>query len=340
VGTIIELESGLNDPMAVILTVAVTESLLGESANGWDLAWEIPVQLFIGLSVGLVFGFVARAIMLRIRLSTGALYPVLTLGVAFLAFGLGTLLHGSGFLAVFVTGVVLGNASIPFRSGLRRIHDALAWLSQIAMFVMLGLLVFPSQLLRVAPVGLAIGLFLAFVARPLSVLLCLWPLRFSTREMSFIGWVGLRGAVPIILAIFPVLAQVPGAVQTFNIVFFVVAMNAMIPGATIRAVTRRMGFEEEQTPAPLAALEINSTRLLSGELMTFYISSSLAVCDALLSQIPFPSGASVILVVRGEQLLAARGDTRLLAGDHVYVFCQPGDKLFIEFLFGRSDSDS
>jgi cell volume regulation protein A len=145
----------------------------------------------------------------------------------------------------------------------------------------------------------------------------------------------LRGAVPIILATFPVLAGVEGAMTVFNTVFFVVVFNSLIPGATIRYLTRRLELESPETPAPLAALEINSTRLLSGELISFFISEPLAVCNMAVSHIPFPEHCSAVLLVRGEELIAPRGSTVLRPGDHVYVFCRPEDKPFIQFLFGR-----
>src|SRR5262249_15754164 len=150
--------------------------------------------------------------------------------MAFLSFGVAGLLHGSGFLATYVTAILLGNSRIPYRAGLLRVHDALAWLSQVLMFVVLGLLSDPARLPGVAPMGLVIGLALAFVARPLSAFLCLLPFRYSWRERAFVSWVGLRGAVPIVLAIFPVLRDVPEAHHIFDLVFFVVVVSTFLPG--------------------------------------------------------------------------------------------------------------
>lgn len=335
VGSTIELESGLNDPMAVILTVTATLFFLGQAPAPLRLAMDIPLQLLIGTVTGLAVGYGARWVLRGVRLSTAGLYPVLTLGLGLLAFGIATLGQGSGFLAVFAAAVVLGNGPLPYRSGLSRIHDALGWLSQVAMFLMLGLLVFPSQLWPVAQEGFLIALFLSFVARPLAVALCLAPFRFPVHEVVYVGWVGLRGAVPIILATFPVLSGVPGAMKVFNIVFFVVVMSALLPGATIRWVTRRFGLEAAQTPVPPAVLEINSTRVLSGDLISFFITEPLAVCNAALSEIAFPPESAAVLVIREGELVAARGTTVLRPGDHVYVFCRHEDRPFIELLFGR-----
>jgi cell volume regulation protein A len=153
----------------------------------------------------------------------------------------------------------------------------------------------------------------------------------------YIGWVGLRGAVPIILATFPILAQVDGAQRIFNVVFFVVVVNSLVPGSTLRWITRWMKLEVAEPPAPAAALEVNSLQLLKGEILSYFIDETLAVCGVPLSRIKFPEGSSMILVVRGQELLAARGYTVLQPGDHVYVFMRPEDRPYIELLFGRAE---
>src|SRR5690606_5082507 len=152
----------------------------------------------------------------RLRVTAGGLFPVMSLAVAMIAFGATTLVNGSGFMAVYAAGVIVGNSDVPYRSGLARIHDAIAWLGQITMFLMLGLLVHPPDLLAIAWMGIAIGLFASFIARPVVVALCILPFRYPPREMLYICWVGLRGAVPIILATFPVMANVPDGEKIFN----------------------------------------------------------------------------------------------------------------------------
>jgi potassium/hydrogen antiporter len=273
-----------------------------------------------------------------VHLTTVGLYPALTLAVAFLSYGAATLVEGSGFLAVYVTAVVLGaSQSIPYRSGSARVHDALAWLAQITMFVMLGLLVFPSQLLPVAGLGLSLALFLAFVARPLAVIPCLLPFGYRWIEVAYLGWNGLRGAVPIILATFPVLAQVPGSERIFNIVFFIVVVSSLVPGATIRFVTRRLRLDVPERPLPPAVLEINSSHRLNGQLASFFMEPSAIVCGAALREIEFPPNSSVVMIVRGLDVIAARGETVIQPGDHVYVFYRPEDRPLIELLFGRPE---
>lgn len=334
VATTLEMESGLNDPMALILTVGATEMVLSGVYTWQAILLQIPVQLAVGAGVGWLVGSAARTTLQRTRLSIGSLYAVLTLALAFAGFGLATVLSGSGFLAVYIVAIMLGNAELPYRSGLRRIHDALAWLGQIAMFLTLGLLVTPSRLIDVVGIGLTLGLLLTFVARPLAVAACLLPFRFRAGEIGYIGWVGLRGAVPIVLAMVPVMANVPVGQRVFEIVFFVVVVNAMIPGSTIRFVTRLAKMERRVPPHPPAVVELHSTRMLQGDLMSFFISPTVSVCGATLSQIPFPQEAAAILVIRGENLLAARGATCLCENDHVFVFCKRQDRAFIELLFG------
>lgn len=335
VATTLEVESGANDPMAVILTTLVTDWITGGSVHLWSAVLHVPLQLGIGLVVGLAVGWLTRRVLLRARLPASGFLPVLTIAAAFLAFGLATLAQGSGFLAVYVGAIVLGNGPLPYRAGLYHVHHALGWLSQITMFLMLGLLVFPSQLWPVAGTGLALAFGLTFVIRPLVVALCVLPLRFPAKEIVYLGCVGLRGAVPIILAVFPLLSGVPEALKVFNIVFFFVVINALIPGAGIRWLTRRLGLQVPETPRPAAVLEINSTRLLRGELLSFFITDVLAVSGARLAEVVFPPGASAVLLVRGDELIAPRGDTRLQPQDHVYVFCRPEDRAYVELLFGR-----
>ncbi len=332
----LEVESCINDPMAVILTTSLIQVMMAKAAGGmgWSLVLGVPTQLAIGAVVGILFGYLGRTILIRVRLSTAGLYPALTLAIAFLSFGVATIVQGSGFLAVFTTGVILGNGTLPYRNGLRRIHDAFAWLSQISMFLMLGLLVTPSHLLGIAGVGLGVGLALAFVARPVAVILCMLPFGYPKRQVAYLSWVGLRGAVPIILGTFPVLAGVPGADLIFNLVFFIVVVSSIVPGATIQYLTRRMKLDVPGRPAPAAAMEISSTFALNGEITNYYIDASLAVCGAKLSEIEFPAGSAVVLIVRDKELIAPKGQTTLLAGDHVSLFNRSEDHAFIQLLFG------
>jgi cell volume regulation protein A len=338
VGQVLEVESCINDPMAVILTVMMLDVFRDPASVTWTALLAVPIQLGVGAVAGAFVGFGGRAALAKFPPTTLGLYPAMTVALAFASFALATLAGGSGFLSAFVTGLVLGNWGIPYHKLVSRVHDALAWLSQIGIFVMLGLLVSPSQLLPVAGMGLAVGVFLAVVARPLAVLVCLLPFGYRAREIGYIGWVGLRGAVPIILAAFPVLDGFPNAQRLFHMVFFIVVLSAILPGATIRPVTRWLRLGTPDQPSPSAVLEISSSHPLSGEITVFFVEPSLVVCDASLADIDFPPGSAVVLIVRGEELIAPRGPTVLQENDEVHVFFRPEDRPYIELLFGRPDT--
>jgi cell volume regulation protein A len=243
----IELESGLNDPVAVILTLAMTSQLLGEQLGAAELLTGVATQLVIGVVCGVGLGYVANLVLRHVALANVALNPVLTLGFALAAFGVPAAIGGSGFLAVYIAGMFVGSSKLPQREHLVQVHDSLSWLSQVAMFLLLGLLVNPSELMHVAFHGIAIALALALVARPLVAVICLSFFGFNFREKLFIGWVGLRGAVPIVMATLPVLsasgesAQTVEALDVFDIVFFVVLVSAIIPGATVNWASRWLG---------------------------------------------------------------------------------------------------
>lgn len=256
VGRTIELESGMNDPVAVILTMAMTANMLGTGFNGEEVTAGtlVPLmvkQLAIGVACGLAIGWAGKKLLTRMPLAAPALYPVLMLSLGMVAYGLPTVLDGSGFISTYLAGILIGNAKTPFHKTSVRFHDSLAWISQVSVFLMLGLLVFPTHLPGVAVTGLSLALFLSFVARPLVVSLFLLPFRFRLREVVYISWVGLRGAVPIILATVPVLsaagesAAMQDALNVFDLVFFVVLVGAILPGATVRPLVKWLRLEEQ-----------------------------------------------------------------------------------------------
>ena len=340
VAATLEVESGANDPAAVILTTTLTANLLTPGdLELTPILFGIVTQLAIGAVVGIGAGHLGRVVMSRLQLVTGGLYPALMVAFGFLSFGVATLVQGSGFLAVYLTGIVLGNGPLPYRGGLFRIFDALAWLSQIGMFLLLGLLVFPSRLDEMLWFGLGISLLLAVIIRPLVVTLCLAPFRYPRNETAFIAWVGLRGAVPIVLATFPVLVGAPGADSIFHLVFFIVVVGAIIPGGTVAWATRRLGLESREPPAPHAVLAIESRVPLEGDLISFYIDEALVVCGLQLDELDFPEGASIALIVRGDRLVPPKGTTRLQPGDHVYIVSGQDDRPFIQLMFGRPEEE-
>lgn len=323
----IELESGLNDPVAVILTTAATMNLAGEAQSPWRLGGDILLQLVVGLIIGVSVGLLARWLLRHVRLSTPALLPTVTVAMAMVAYGVTTQLQGSGFLAVYVAGIAVGNGHLPHQVTLQRFHESLAWLAQVAMFLILGLLVFPSELPAVASQGLLLALFLAIVARPAVVTACLLPFGFQWREIACIAWLGLRGAVPIILATVPVLmlgtphAPERNLLDEFDLVFFVVVVGSFIPGMTVRWLPRLLRLEEPVAPEPAASIDITSSAPIREAQRTFFIGPSSPAADRMLSELALPHDVTVMLIVRGSELIAPRGTTRLSVGDHAFVLC-------------------
>lgn len=334
---LLEVESGLNDPMAVLLTMMAVEVALGGESLGWATLGLLVQQVAVGAAGGLSIGLAGRFFLRLVKLPVAGLYPVMTIGVALTAFGIPTMLNGSGFLSVYLAGLLLASGPLPYRAGVKRVHDAMAWLSQIVMFLMLGLLVFPAMLVPTAAVGLALALFLAFVARPLAVLICLAPFRLAWSERVFISWAGLRGAVPIILATFPGLSGVEGGDKLFHLVFFAVLVNSFVPGATISFLARRLGLTAGDRPAVPASIEMISLRDYKGEFVWYTVQRASAVAGAAVRDLPLPDGCTLSLVLHGEQVLAPRGATVLHPGDHVCIFVTPGQRGLLDLLFGRAD---
>lgn len=238
---LLELESALNDPMAVFLTLGVTGLLVNPRASLWGVLVLFVQQMGVGMLCGLGLGWGAVQLINRLKLEAEGLYPVLTIAVVLLSYGLTAVLGGSGFLAVYLVGLILGNSAVQRVDRLTHFHDGLAWVMQIGMFLILGLLVFPSRLPAVVVSGLLITGVTIFLARPLSVVLTLLPTSMAWREKLFASWVGLRGAVPIVLATFPLLAGLPQAPTLFDLVFFVVLTSVLLQGTTIPLVARWIG---------------------------------------------------------------------------------------------------
>jgi cell volume regulation protein A len=338
-GATLEVESGLNDPMAVFLTVLATEYALGQPLGAGDVALLFAQQVTVGAVAGVALGYGARWLLRVLELPAAGLYPVLTVALAFLSFGVATLLGGSGFLSVYATGLVLAAGPMPYRAGIRRVHDALAWLSQIAMFTILGLLVFPSNLVPAMGAGVALAATLAFVARPLGVLAVLMPLRVPRRELLFVSWVGLRGAVPIILGAYPIVRGVAGAEQVFHMVFFAVLVSSFVPGATVAWLARRLGLADAQPPSPAASIELVSLREFPGDFIWYYVAPVSAAGDALVRDLSLPEGCLITLIVRDRSVLVPKGSTELRAGDHVCAFVPAEARDLLDLLFGGAAED-
>jgi cell volume regulation protein A len=341
VGHLLEVESGINDPMAVILTTALTANIIAPgSQTTWHVVGDVVLEMVVGGVIGYFVGRVANVRLNRMRLPAQGLYPAFTLGVACLGYGLPTIAHGSGFLGVYVAGVVVGSKSFPHAVGVRRVHDALGWLSQITMFLILGLLVFPSRLADVAGAGLGIAIILALVARPVAVFLCLAPFRLPVREVGYVSWVGLRGAVPIVLATIPVMSGVPEARELFDLVFFIVVVGAFLPGSTVPWISRLLDVQLPNVQ-PTAESAIIRLEEASGdmELRSYRIEPSVAVFGATVGEIPMPTGSAITVIDRGGTLMAPKRTTLLEDGDGVYILYKAEDAQMIQLMFGPVAED-
>ena len=332
----LEVESASNDPMAIFLTVGLLEVLVNDVSFGIGLLQLFILQMGIGAVVGLGVGWVAVRLVNRIGLLASGLYPVLVAGCGLLAFGLAANLDGSGFLAIFVAGVIVGNSRVVFQRDTFLFHDGLAWLSQITMFVVLGLLIDPKELLDVWIEGLTISAVLIFLARPLAVAPVLKIFGFDSREITLVSWIGLRGSVPIILAIFPLLFGLPGAPLIFNVVFFVVLISATVQGSTVALFAHRLGLSEPPPPAPAATLQITSIHDVNADIVEYTMRAESRAVGRRLSQLALPEGTVVAMITRGHTVIPPRGSTVVQADDHLYVVLRPDARPFVDRVFSQA----
>lgn len=314
---LLELESGSNDPMAVLLTLACISLLQhpGETAGG--LVPMMLVQLVLGAGLGYLLGRGMILLINHIRLEYEGLYPVLSLAMVLLIYGLSTIVQANGFLAVYVAGIVMGNHSFIHKRSLIRFHDGLAWLMQISMFLVLGLLVYPSKIAGVAGTGLVVTAFLMLAARPAAVFLTLIGSGMPHRERLMVAWVGLRGAVPIILATFPLLAGIAQAEMMFDIVFFVVLASALLQGTSIPQVARWLGVDAPMARVPVYPIECEPGGRVPCDLVDVEIRPDSAAAGKQLVELGLPEGALVVLINRGEEFIIPTGGTILNPGDRL-----------------------
>lgn len=336
----LEIESATNDPMAIFLTVGLLQLLMNPQASGSELALLFVSQMGIGAAVGIGVGWISIKIINKIKLLAAGLYPVLVAACGLFSFGVASNLGGSGFLSIFVTGVVIGNHSFVFQRNTFLFHDGLAWLSQIIMFVMLGLLVNPSSLIEVWQEGLLIALVLTFVARPLAVVPVLKLFRFTRNEIALISWVGLRGSVPIILAIFPFIFGLPGANLIFDVVFFVVLISATLQGSTLPYFARKLNLMQPPPLIPAATLDITAVDQIDADLVEYTLGEDCSAVGRRLSELALPDQTVIAMITREKSVLPPRGSTILMANDHLFVVLKPQNRLFLERLFsGQTSSE-
>jgi potassium/hydrogen antiporter len=315
----LEGESGLNDPVAVLLVLGFIDLLTKPGYGAGDLLVLLIRELGIGLAAGVLVGWLAVYGLRRTRLATAGLYPVASLMVAAVAYGAADSLHGSGFLAVYLAGLILGSASIPAERTIVTFHEGLGWVAQVTMFLTLGLLVFPGHLSSVAVKGTALAIVLVVVARPLAVAVATLPFAYNWRERGILGWAGLRGAVPVVLATFPVIERVPHSAQFFNIVFFAVIVSTIVQGSTFEPLARRLRLTSSEPALPRPLAESGTIRQLGAEVLEYSIAPGDAIAGAPVRDLGLPRDAVVNVIVRGDRAIPPRGSTRMLAGDELHL---------------------
>ncbi|MDR5865839.1 potassium/proton antiporter [Halomonas koreensis] len=332
VGATLEIESGTNDPMAIFLTLMLVEVLVGD-IGGWLSTGLFFVRQFgLGIAIGLGAGWLIARLLAWLDLAPG-LYSLLALALGLCVFGLTSVLGGSGFLAIYLTGLMIGNRPGRHLNFILPVHDGLAWLSQIGLFLVLGLLVTPSEMMAYALPAAEVALALIFVARPLAVVVSLWPFfRFRWREVAFIAWVGLRGAVPIVLAIFPVIGGVENASLYFNVAFAVVLLSLLIQGGTLPWLSRRLRVEipPSVTPNRRGPLGIQADN--DYEMFVYRVESA-DLEDVPIRLLRFPSGAMIAALFRDGVMLHPQGATRLCRDDVVCVIGRGDDLAALNRLF-------
>lgn len=343
IAAVLEVESASNDPMAIFLTIGCIELLLGHVTFGPGLLGLFASQMVVGAVIGLLGGYAAVWVVNHIELGATGMYPVLVSALSLLTYGIAVQLGGSGFLAVYLAGVVIGNKQLMFQQGIRRFHDAIAWLAQIIMFVTLGLLCFPSRLIEVGGKALLICIVLMFVARPIAVVISALPFRFNFKELTFISWVGLKGAVPITLATFPLMfATKEHSLQAellFDVVFFIVVVSAIIQGTSLTPAARWLGLECPREPEPPVTLEISSLRNVDGKVVDYVVSEKSRAAGRMVKDLALPSGVVIAMVAHGEKVIPPQGITRIQAGDHVILVLRPGAEPMVDQVFGASDEE-
>jgi len=313
----LEAESGINDAPVVILVLLLSTSELG-AHPWWYEVLLVAYELSAGAVIGGVVGWLGGVLLRRAALPAAGLYPLAAVGLTILAYSAGAVAHASGFLAVYVAGVILGNSRLPHRQAILGFADGLAWMAQIGLFVLLGLLASPDRLVSVLVPALIVGLVLVFVARPLSVLVSATPFRVGWRDQAFLSWAGLRGAVPIVLATIPLSAGVPGAAMLFDAVFVLVVIFTLVQAGTLPRAAAWLGVT---APAEATELSVETAPLerMRADLLQVDIPPGSRLSGVHLDELRLPVGAVVTLVLRDGAGFVPEGDTRLKVGDSLLI---------------------
>jgi cell volume regulation protein A len=315
----LEGESGMNDPVALLLVVGFIDWIQVPGFGIEDMAFDFVTKLAIGALLGVAIGIAARSGFRRVDLPTPGLYPVASMAAAAIAYGLPEVVGGSGFLSVYMAGLMLGTGAVPARRTVVAFHQGVSWVAQISLFFLLGLLVFPSGLGDVAAEGLLLSAVLIFLARPLAAFLASVGSAFAARERLMLGWAGLRGAIPIWLATFPVVAGVEDGDLLFNIVFFVVVTSTLVQGASFEPLARRLRLTTSEPALPRPLVESGLVRRLGGEVVAFRVREDDAAVGRRVNELGLPRAALVNVIVREGEAIPPRGSTEIQAGDELHL---------------------
>ena len=318
----LELESGSNDPMAYMLTIVLIQFIQSDGMGTGNIIGSFIIQFLVGAAAGYILGKLAILILNKINIDNQSLYPILLLSFVFFTFAITDLLRGNGYLAVYIAGMMVGNHKITFRKEIATFMDGLTWLFQIIMFLMLGLLVNPHEMIEVAVVALLIGVFMIVIGRPLSVFLCLLPFRKITlKSRLFVSWVGLRGAVPIIFATYPVVANVEGSNMIFNIVFFITIVSLIVQGTSVSFVARLLHLS---TPLEKTGNDfgVELPEEIDTDLSDMTITMEMLNEADTLKDMNLPKGTLVMIVKRGDEFLIPNGTLKLHVGDKLLLISE------------------
>jgi cell volume regulation protein A len=323
----LELESGSNDPMAYFLTIAVMGLMTSEDHSALSIIPLFVKQVIIGGTVGFLTGKLGKELINRIELDFSGLYPVLVIALMFFTFSFTDFLGGNGFLAIYLSAVYLGNQYLIHKKTIMQVFDGLAWLMQIVLFLTLGLLVFPSQIIPVLGIGLLVSAFLMFVARPFSVFVSLLPFRLKPKTMTFISWVGLRGAVPIVFATYPLLAGIGKSQMIFNLVFFISLTSVLLQGTTLRHVAKWLHVTVPEKAKQRTPPDIELSDTMKSELTEIEIDDRSPAVGKRILELGFPRAALIALIKRRGVFITPNGSTVIEPNDKLVIIAENAESL-------------
>ncbi|MFC4097778.1 potassium/proton antiporter [Euzebyella saccharophila] len=321
----LELESGSNDPMAYVLTLAFLTLVVNQDQSAWSILPMFLQQMILGGAAGFLFGKISKYIINKIKLDFEGLYPVLVISLMFITFSATDAIGGNGFLAIYICAVYLGNQDIIHKKTILKVFDGLAWLMQIVLFLTLGLLVFPSEIIPIVGIGLLTALFLILIARPVGVFISLIFFKMKMRRRLYISWVGLRGAVPIVFATYPLLAGVEKANMIFNIVFFISVTSVLVQGTTLSLFAKWLHVALPEKAKKLTATDLLLTENPKALMKEIGVTQHCFAVDKEIVELGFPKNAIIAMIIRDNNYITPNGSTKIMAEDTLVVLADKAE---------------